>query len=122
MQVSDEIFDEKYYIYYYDGDITEAIDVIQHREDINDVIQQYPNLHYVIEYYGFCNTAYAYNGNRDDHPEQASGHPCRPCLVFRSGPPRDLTISTRLDVTVCTLFCVTRPNDEAIKPVPNCFK
>ena len=39
MQVNDEIFDEKYYIYYYDGDIKEAIEAIQWREDINDVIQ-----------------------------------------------------------------------------------
>ena len=78
MQVSDEIFDEKYYIYYYDGDITEAIDVIQHREDINDVIQRYPHLHYVIEYYGFCNTAYAYNGNRDEMVLLFNEHPTPP--------------------------------------------
>ena len=66
MQVSDEIFERKYYVYYYDGDITEAINAIQNHEDINDVIQRYSNLHYVIEYYGFFNTAYAYNGNRDE--------------------------------------------------------
>ncbi len=40
--------------------------MIHHREDINDVIQRFPNLHYVIEYYGFFNTAYVYNGNRDE--------------------------------------------------------
>ena len=74
MQVSDETFDKKYYIYYYDGDITEAIDVIHH-EDINDVIQRYPNLHYVIEYYGFFNTAYAYNGNRDEMVLLFNEHP-----------------------------------------------
>lgn len=78
MQVSEEIFDEKFYIYYYDGDIAEAINVIHNREDINDVIQRYSNLHYVIEYYAFFNTVYAYNGNRDEMVLLSNEHPTLP--------------------------------------------
>ena len=63
METTDDVFDSKYFIYFHNGNIDDAIAAVRNREDIKTVIRNHTNLHFVIELYGFFNAAYVYNEN-----------------------------------------------------------
>ena len=63
METTYDVFDSKYFIYFHNGNIDDAIAAVRNREDIKTVIRNHTNLHFVIELYGFFNTAYVYNEN-----------------------------------------------------------
>ena len=51
---------------FYDGnedEITESINDLRNTNEVNIVIQNNEHIHYILEYYDFCHTAYIYNGN-----------------------------------------------------------